>query len=168
MMGALVMAHSDDNGLVLPPKLAPIQVVIVPIYRSPEDLAAISEKVAPLLGDEPIVARPVGSLERGWRWCRRNPVLAASLGATAAALLAVAALAIGMVAYTWLQLETLRVGYRIAALEKRAHKLEQVERQLRLESAYLAQPARLSQRATRELGLAEPTVGQVVFLEEWR
>jgi prolyl-tRNA synthetase len=43
------MAHSDDNGLVLPPKLAPVQVVIVPIYRSPEDLAAISEKVAPVI-----------------------------------------------------------------------------------------------------------------------
>ena len=50
MMGALVMAHSDDNGLVLPPCLAPIQVVIVPIYRSPEDLAAISEKIAPVIG----------------------------------------------------------------------------------------------------------------------
>ncbi|MEM7552185.1 MAG: proline--tRNA ligase [Bacteroidota bacterium] len=44
LMGALIMAHSDDNGLVLPPKLAPIQVVIVPIFRSDEDLAAISEK----------------------------------------------------------------------------------------------------------------------------
>jgi len=42
------MAHSDDNGLVLPPKLAPIQVVIVPIYKSPEDLAKISEKVNPI------------------------------------------------------------------------------------------------------------------------
>src|SRR5688500_3224832 len=49
LMGALIMAHSDDNGLVLPPKLAPIQVVVIPIYRSPEDLAAISEKVEPLV-----------------------------------------------------------------------------------------------------------------------
>lgn len=49
LMGALIMAHSDDNGLVLPPKLAPIQVVIVPIYKSPEDLAAISEKVEPIV-----------------------------------------------------------------------------------------------------------------------
>jgi prolyl-tRNA synthetase len=48
MIGALIMAHSDDNGLVLPPKLAPTQVVIVPIYRTPEDLAAISEKANPL------------------------------------------------------------------------------------------------------------------------
>ncbi|TAG52565.1 MAG: proline--tRNA ligase [Runella slithyformis] len=45
LMGALIMAHSDDAGLVLPPKLAPIQVVIVPIYRSDEQLAQISEKV---------------------------------------------------------------------------------------------------------------------------
>lgn len=46
LVGALIMSHSDDNGLVLPPHLAPIQVVIVPIYRSAEQLAQISEKVA--------------------------------------------------------------------------------------------------------------------------
>ncbi|MEP6947167.1 MAG: proline--tRNA ligase [Acidobacteriota bacterium] len=51
LMGALIMAHSDDQGLVLPPKLAPIQVVIIPIYRSPEDLATIAEKVGPLIDD---------------------------------------------------------------------------------------------------------------------
>ena len=45
LMGALIMAHSDDNGLVLPPKLAPFQVVIVPIYKQDEQLVAISEKV---------------------------------------------------------------------------------------------------------------------------
>jgi prolyl-tRNA synthetase len=45
LMGALIMTHSDDEGLVLPPKLAPIQVVIVPIYRSEEELAQITEKV---------------------------------------------------------------------------------------------------------------------------
>ncbi|UII75053.1 proline--tRNA ligase [Flagellimonas sp. HMM57] len=49
LMGALVMTHSDDNGLVLPPKLAPIQVVIVPIYKGLEQLDAISEKVNPLV-----------------------------------------------------------------------------------------------------------------------
>ena len=42
LIGALIMAHSDDSGLVLPPKLAPIQVVIVPIYRSDEELDQIS------------------------------------------------------------------------------------------------------------------------------
>ena len=45
LIGALIMSHSDDNGLVLPPHLAPIQVVIIPIYRSEEQLAQISEKV---------------------------------------------------------------------------------------------------------------------------
>jgi len=45
LIGALIMAHSDDNGLVLPPKLAPIQCVIVPIYKKEEQLQAISERV---------------------------------------------------------------------------------------------------------------------------
>lgn len=45
LIGALIMAHSDDNGLVLPPKLAPFQVVIVPIYKGEEQLAAIDAKV---------------------------------------------------------------------------------------------------------------------------
>ena len=48
-MGALIMTHSDDNGLVLPPKLAPIQVVIVPIYKNEEGLKRISEHVEPLV-----------------------------------------------------------------------------------------------------------------------
>jgi prolyl-tRNA synthetase len=46
LIGGLIMTHSDDSGLVLPPKLAPIQVVIVPIYKNEEQLEAISEKVA--------------------------------------------------------------------------------------------------------------------------
>ena len=44
LMGALIMAHSDDNGLVLPPKLAPIQVVIVPVYKNDEERKAVCEK----------------------------------------------------------------------------------------------------------------------------
>jgi prolyl-tRNA synthetase len=48
LMGALIMSHSDDNGLVLPPRLAPIQVVIVPIYKNEEQLEQISSHVAPL------------------------------------------------------------------------------------------------------------------------
>jgi len=51
LMGALIMTHSDDNGLVLPPKLAPIQVVIVPIYKGLEQLDAITEKVLPLVAE---------------------------------------------------------------------------------------------------------------------
>lgn len=48
LVGALIMAHSDDNGLVLPPKLAPIQVVIIPIYKNIEQLKEISERVLPM------------------------------------------------------------------------------------------------------------------------
>ncbi|MBK8343736.1 MAG: proline--tRNA ligase [Bacteroidetes bacterium] len=44
MMGALIMAHSDDDGLVIPPRLAPLHVVIVPIYKNAEQLAAITER----------------------------------------------------------------------------------------------------------------------------
>lgn len=51
LMGALIMAHSDDNGLVLPPKLAPIQVVIVPIYRGEAELEAISMKVNKIVAE---------------------------------------------------------------------------------------------------------------------
>ena len=46
LIGGLIMTHSDDFGLVLPPKLAPIQVVIVPIYRGEDQLNAISDKVS--------------------------------------------------------------------------------------------------------------------------
>ena len=55
LMGALVMAHSDDEGLVLPPKLAPIQVVIVPIYKTGE-LDALLERIKPI---------QLGLIERG-------------------------------------------------------------------------------------------------------
>jgi len=51
LMGALIMAHSDDNGLVLPPKLAPHQVVIVPIYKTDEQLAQIDAKVSGIMSD---------------------------------------------------------------------------------------------------------------------
>lgn len=49
LMGALVMTHSDDNGLVLPPNLAPVQVVVVPIHKTDEQLAEISEQVNELV-----------------------------------------------------------------------------------------------------------------------
>lgn len=49
LMGALIMTHSDDNGLVLPPNLAPFQVVIVPIFKNDEELAAITEKIDPII-----------------------------------------------------------------------------------------------------------------------
>lgn len=50
-MGAMIMTHSDDNGLVLPPHLAPIQVVIVPIYKNDEQLKAVTEKVMPIVNE---------------------------------------------------------------------------------------------------------------------
>lgn len=49
LMGALIMTHSDDNGLVLPPSLAPLQVVIIPIYKSEEELATLRDKLAPIV-----------------------------------------------------------------------------------------------------------------------
>ena len=49
LIGALIMSHSDDNGLVLPPKLAPLQVVIVPIYKDEEQLNAIRTKMEPVI-----------------------------------------------------------------------------------------------------------------------
>jgi prolyl-tRNA synthetase len=51
LVGALIMAHSDDHGLVLPPKLAPIQVVIIPIYKEQQQLDAISER-ADIIADK--------------------------------------------------------------------------------------------------------------------
>lgn len=51
LMGALIMTHSDDNGLVLPPHLAPIQVVIVPIYKTDDQLAVISKKVDKIVNE---------------------------------------------------------------------------------------------------------------------
>ena len=48
LMGGLIMTHSDDHGLVLPPKLAPIQVAIIPIYRQDDQLEAVTEKVLPI------------------------------------------------------------------------------------------------------------------------
>jgi len=49
LIGALIMAHSDDNGLVLPPKLAPIQVVIIPIVKDKNQYALIDEKLEPII-----------------------------------------------------------------------------------------------------------------------
>lgn len=60
LMGALIMAHSDDEGLVLPPKLAPIHVVIVPIFRNDEELAKITvevDKIQQVLRDAGITVK---------------------------------------------------------------------------------------------------------------
>lgn len=51
LIGALIMTHSDDNGLVLPPKLAPIQVVVIPIANKPEQREAVTEKIMPVIAE---------------------------------------------------------------------------------------------------------------------
>lgn len=51
LIGGLIMAHSDDNGLVLPPALAPIHLVIVPIYKTPEDLEKVNEYLKPVIDE---------------------------------------------------------------------------------------------------------------------
>ena len=51
LIGALIMTHSDDNGLVLPPKLAPIQVVIIPVTKNAEQLQAVTEKLTPIINE---------------------------------------------------------------------------------------------------------------------
>jgi prolyl-tRNA synthetase len=49
LIGALIMAHSDDDGLIMPPKLAPLQVVIVPIFKTEEEMNKLHEKCAPVM-----------------------------------------------------------------------------------------------------------------------
>jgi prolyl-tRNA synthetase len=73
LIGALIMCHSDNNGLVLPPKLAPLQVVIIPIYKTEEQLQAIKEKVTTLIA--PLVAKNISvkfddddSKRSGWKF----------------------------------------------------------------------------------------------------
>ncbi len=73
LMGALIMTHSDDNGLVLPPYLAPHQVVIVPIYRSAEQLEAVRKAIAPLKEELEKAGIPVHLDDRdthkpGWKF----------------------------------------------------------------------------------------------------
>jgi prolyl-tRNA synthetase len=84
LIGGLLMTHSDDDGLVLPPKLAPVQVVILPIYRSEEDRARVIEycrSVATELRAHRFAERPVSVVvderdERGgdkvWNWIKKG------------------------------------------------------------------------------------------------
>lgn len=73
MMGALIMSHSDDLGLVLPPKLAPIHVAIVPIYKEEKQLEEIKEKINPIisaLGEKGISVKFDDDNQRqpGWKF----------------------------------------------------------------------------------------------------
>jgi prolyl-tRNA synthetase len=73
LMGALIMAHSDDHGLVIPPRLAPIQVVIIPIYKKTEELVAISQRAVAIkesLGKRGISVRydDRDTFKPGWKF----------------------------------------------------------------------------------------------------
>jgi len=73
LIGALIMAHSDDNGLVLPPKLAPLHVVIVPIYKNNDQLSVISEKaekIKKLLSDKGLAVKydDRDTYKPGWKF----------------------------------------------------------------------------------------------------
>lgn len=72
----------------------------------------------------------------------------------------------GLFAYTWVHVELLRTGYRIDDLETRLRELLEVERKWRLEAAYAAHPERVEQRARRDLGMTEPSLGQMLFYDE--
>lgn len=90
LIGALIMAHSDDNGLVLPPKVAPAQVVLMPIFKKEEDKAAVmayTEEIAKALKAQSYAGRPV-SVEiddrdiggRNWDWIKKGIPLRVEIG----------------------------------------------------------------------------------------
>ncbi|MFL6194939.1 MAG: cell division protein FtsL [Thermoanaerobaculia bacterium] len=81
-------------------------------------------------------------------------------------LLVVVCLGGGLLAYTWIHLEVTRAGYHIDELETELTALTRKERQLRLESAYLAGPSKIEQRAVSELKMQAPALEQVLFWEE--
>lgn len=82
--------------------------------------------------------------------------------------LALLPLAAAVLAYTWMHVEVLRIGYRIGETERRLHRLQQDERHLRLEASYLARPERIEARAREELGMVPPNLDQMLFVEELR
>ena len=69
-----------------------------------------------------------------------------------------------LLAYTWLHLQMLGSGYRVEALEQNLADLERIERHLRLEASYLSSPQRVETRATQELGMRAPELGQLLFV----
>jgi cell division protein FtsL len=73
-------------------------------------------------------------------------------------------LGLGLLGYTWIHLEVLRIGGRIEVKERELERLLQSERRLELEAARVRSPARIEERARRELGMAPPEVDQLVFV----
>jgi len=92
LIGALIMAHSDDNGLVLPPKIAPEQVVIIPIYKNLEDEKAVMEYINILLKDISSIRynqesirvfvdnRDLTSSEKSWHWIKKGVPIRIEIG----------------------------------------------------------------------------------------
>ncbi len=74
--------------------------------------------------------------------------------------------AVVLLGYTWIHLEIRKSGYRIHQLEERLIELQRAERRLGLESAYLTSPQRLEASAADRLGMVEPSLDQMVFVEE--
>jgi serine/threonine-protein kinase len=109
-------------------------------YRSALELA---DDLRRYLGDRPIHARPSGYWERGWRWCRRNPALAASLGSVAALLVTVSAV---LAWYSGRLSQQLTITRRAELAERHAHN----ESQLRLWDAYLSEIS--ARNSSRRLG----------------
>ncbi len=72
----------------------------------------------------------------------------------------------GLLAYTWIHLEILRIGYRADSLEKQLDRLQEEERQRRLEAASLTHPPRIEERAEQQLGMRPPTLEQTFFYED--
>jgi cell division protein FtsL len=73
--------------------------------------------------------------------------------------------AIALLAYTWLQTEIVRSGYRVRALERRLEEMAKTERQLELESSWLESLERVETAAAESLGMQFPTLDQMVFVE---
>ncbi len=77
--------------------------------------------------------------------------------------LAIVVVGVALLGYTWLHLESLGSSYRVEGLEQRLHELARRERHLRLEEAYLSSPQRVETRASKELGMQPPELGQLLF-----
>lgn len=95
----------------------------------------------------------------------RDRRLVRDLAGVAASVLLVGA---GLLGYTWIHVETNAVGYRIDQLDKQLHGLHQAERRLELEAAFRSQPRRLEARASEELGMRPPQIGETFFYDELR
>jgi len=79
--------------------------------------------------------------------------------------LVVLALGTGLLAYTWMHVEILRAGYRIDKLENRLGELLERERRLELEAAHREHPRHVERRAREELGMADPSLDQMLFYD---